>query len=138
MINLSRVSKLLYCLISDERWLIKGKGDSDERRIIKGVDNCCYFLAEKDGHYLLGTEKLHGKLKSYNSDGRINSDRFIKNQLEGISKCLYQNGNLRWKVMYKQGNAIGEIKGWYENGTISYHYYCNLGLKVGMKMGIQK
>ena len=83
MINLSRVSKLLYSLIPDESWLIK-------------VDNNSFNSSNRRTHYsyLLGTNIKHGKLKSYLDNKKIISNRFINGKLEGTSKYWYPNGNL--------------------------------------------
>jgi len=129
MINLSRVSKLLYSLIPDERWIIK---DPNVREwCIKGIDNNIHYIKGKDSNYLLGTFNLHGKLKSYNGDKKINSDRFINGNLEGKNKSWYTNGNRQWELVYKQDKAMGPVKRWYENGIISHYYYCNMGTKMG-------
>jgi len=109
MINLSRVSKLFYFLIPDKLWIIK--------------ENKC--------SYLLGTRIPHGKHKLYKDGRKAIVKRYINGKLEGMSKCWYPNGNVRWEVMYKQNKEMGPIREWNEDGIISHHYYCKLGIKSG-------
>jgi len=61
------------------------------------------------------------EIERYES-GQIRAIRNYKDGvMDGVYIAYYENGNKRESRVYNLGNS-GELKSWYENGTMSYYY----------------
>lgn len=64
---------------------------------------------------------LHGELKFYYFDGRVNSVQYYKHGLvDSVYRSYYTNGKVSNEGQYKDGNRTGTWKNYYQSGKVNY------------------
>ncbi len=88
-------------------------------------------IANSEECYL--NNQLHGKVKSYDFEGRIIS---IENYAYGLEQdsafYYYPDGTLKRKGIFKDGLYAGAWLGYHENGGLSQSGAYNLGMPEGL------
>lgn len=62
--------------------------------------------------------KLNGLEKTYVDGKLISEGNYKNNQLDGLTKEYYENGNVATETYFKEGKVDGLAKAYYKNGTL--------------------
>ena len=72
------------------------------------------------------------EVKDYYPDGTLEFTKYITRDGE-VHEKYYENGQMKYKHMYRNDKPYGKQKGWYKNGKVKYEgNYDDLGREHGM------
>lgn len=72
----------------------------------------------------------HGESASWCLDGSRSQSHYANNQLHGLRRVWYANGQLHLEEEWFEGFEHGRARGWYENGRPQYDVRYNMGKEV--------
>lgn len=104
------------------------------RKIIKNPDGTTHIvfysegkeiakeILDKDNNVIKTIGKIpDGIVNEYADNGKIKYKRYFKNgELEGVNKEYYESGKLKAEWNYKNGNLEGTSKEYYESGKLKF------------------
>ena len=92
-------------------------------------------IDEALGYNLKKSEELTPYIKYHpNGNVRVKGQKNSKGQEEGIWEYFHDNGNIHWRIPYKEGKRDGIMEWFYENGNIK----TRIPYVEGNKDGIQE